>query len=446
MLKLVTICSKYRLQFLILSVLASVSCQKTPIQFGQIYVDNSFSNVVLVDTLSMQLSTVYYDSVATSGSADILAGNYTDNIFGKIAAKSFFELAPPGTTTLALNTTFDSIQLILIPNKSYFGDTTYPVRLSVYQLQSPIAFPIYQSQFYNHSDFPVLPYPVGSLNTQFYPNITDSVFIPLSYAMGDSLFNLIKNNDFIIQNTSAFIPYFSGLQLASSPGGNHAIYGFKDSVTMRVYYHQTDVFIVNEFIDFKFYNNDNTQFNEVTSDRTGTPVAAFNNNNNEIASPATGNSVYLQYLIGLVPKIKFPTIRSLLLRPDYVKILKAELIVEPVINTYNPNSPLPPSLVAFSTDQYNLPGPPLISPATGSSYQTGNLFVDYLYNQNTSYTYDVTSYLQQQIAIGYANQNGLLLIPPAPAWIQSFNRAVFGDQNNTQSSIQLKLYYVSVTP
>jgi hypothetical protein len=69
-----------------------------------------------------------------------------------------------------------------------------------------------------------------------------------------------------------------------------------------------------------------------------------------------------------------------------------------------------------------------------------------LYNQNTSYTYDVTSYLQQQIAIGYANQNGLLLIPPAPAWIQSFNRAVFGDQNNTQSSIQLKLYYVSVTP
>jgi hypothetical protein len=446
MLKFVTNFSKYRLQFLILSVLVSVSCQKTPIQFGQLYVDNSFSNIVLVDTLSMQLSTVYYDSVATSGSATILAGNYTDNIFGKIAAKSFFELAPPGTTTLALNSTFDSIQLILVPDKSYFGDTTFPMKLSVYQLQSPITFPIYQSQFYNNTDFPIQPSPIGTLNTQFYPNITDSVFIPLSNTIGDSLFNLIKNNDYIIQNTSAFIPYFSGLQLASGPGGNHAIYGFKDSVTMRVYYHQTDVFIENKFIDFKFYNNDNTQFNEVTSDRTGTPVAAFNNNKNEISSSVTGNTVYLQYLSGLVPKIKFPTVRSLLLRPDYVSILKAELIVEPVMNTYNPNSPLPPSLVAFTTDQNNLLGPPLISPATGNSYQTGNLFVDYLYNENTSYTYDVTSYLQQQLSIGYANQNGLLLVPPSPNWAKSFNRAVFGDQKNTQSSIQLKLYYVSVTP
>ncbi|HEX7458361.1 MAG TPA: hypothetical protein VF301_08000, partial [Ginsengibacter sp.] len=74
--KIVTIFLKYRLQFLILSALAQISCEKTKIQFGQAYVNNTFSNLVLVDTLSTQLTTVYSDSVATSGSGVILAGNY----------------------------------------------------------------------------------------------------------------------------------------------------------------------------------------------------------------------------------------------------------------------------------------------------------------------------------------------------------------------------------
>ncbi|MGH2563544.1 MAG: hypothetical protein ACRDE5_03460, partial [Ginsengibacter sp.] len=93
-------------------------------------------------------------------------------------------------------------------------------------------------------------------------------------------------------------------------------------------------------------------------------------------------------------------------------------------------------------DQTNTLGTTLTN-ATGG-YQTGNLVVDYLYNENTMYDYDVTSYLQQQILITYANQNGLLLVPPSTTWLTTLNRAVFGDQKNVQGSIQLKLYYVSV--
>ncbi|HEX7457112.1 MAG TPA: hypothetical protein VF301_01635, partial [Ginsengibacter sp.] len=62
------------------------------------------------------------------------------------------------------------------------------------------------------------------------------------------------------------------------------------------------------------------------------------------------------------------------------------------------------------------------------------------------YDYDVTSYLQQQILVSSANQNGLMLVPPSTAWISTLNRAVIGDQKNAQGSIQLKLYYVSVNP
>ena len=228
----------------------------------------------------------------------------------------------------------------------------------------------------------------------------------------------------------------------------HAVYGFKDSVIMRLHYHVTAVFTQSKFLDFAFYNSDNKQFNEVKSDKTGTPLAVFNSTNKEIISTATGNRAYSQYLTGFIAKVKFPTLRSLLLRPDYVKILRAELIIHPLKNSYNSITPLPPQLLAVTTDQSNNMGPALsYATSTGSpATQTGNLVVDQLYNENTTYTYDVTSYLQQLILVSSSNQNGLLLVPPNPTSISTLNRVIIGDQKNTNGAIQLKLYYVSINP
>ncbi len=315
--------------------------------------------------------------------------------------------------------------------------------LSVYQLKSQYFFPLYQSQFYNNTDFDVDPTPLGSTNVLIYPNITDSVSIRLTDAMGQNLFNLYKSNDYVLQTTTNFLPYFKGLQLAPSPTGMSAVYGFNDSVIMRLHYHETDVFPESKFLDFPFYNSDNKQFNQVKTDRTGTPVAVFNSTNKELVSSSTGNNVFTQTLTGFMAKIKFPTLRNLVLRPDYVKILKAELILQPVKNSYGLFTPLPPNLSAFTTDQSNLLGAPL-SFSTG--VQTGNLVVDPIYNENTSYTYDITSYLQQQVLIGSSNQNGLLFAPPSPASISTLNRVVFGDQKNKLGSIKLNVYYVSVNP
>ena len=103
---------------------------------------------------------------------------------------------------------------------------------------------------------------------------------------------------------------------------------FMTVVIMRLHYHETDVFPQSKFLDFPFYNNDNKQFNQVKSDRTGTPLSVFNSTNKEIVSTSTGNSAFTQILTGFMAKIKFPTLRSLLLRPDFVKILKAELIIQ----------------------------------------------------------------------------------------------------------------------
>ncbi|MDQ2862227.1 MAG: DUF4270 domain-containing protein [Bacteroidota bacterium] len=437
---------RYTFLFLIMVVGFFTGCQKTPIQFGEAYVDNSYSNIILVDTLTPQLSTIYTDSVATSASGKILVGSYTDNIFGKITTKSFFEVSPPAVADLETSATFDSLELIIRPDKSYYGDTTFPAKISVYQVTNNLTFPLYKTQFYNNTDFPVDPISLGSFNALIYPNHTDSIAIRLSDAKGLELFNLYRTKDVSMQSTTNFLNYFKGLQVSSSPSGMHAVYGFNDSAKMRLHYHVTGVFTESKYLDFSFYNADNTQFNQVKSDRTGTPLAVFNSSNKEVASTATNGEAYLQYLTGFTPKIQFPSIRTLLLRPDYVKILKAELIIHTIDNSYNGYMPLPPKLYASPTDLSNVFGSPLTNKSDGS-YQTGSLLLDPIYQENTSYIYDVTSYLQQLVQVSATNNgNGLLLLPPSPANITTLNRMVIGNKQNTKGSIQLKLYYVSVNP
>ena len=153
---------KYCLLSLILPAFILFGCNKPQIQFGEAYVNNNYSNIVLVDTLSAKLSTIYRDSVITSGSSSILVGKYSDDFFGTTTAKSFIELQPPPVVMLDSKAVYDSVALILRPNKSYYGDTTSVSQMAVYQLTNPLNFPQNQSQFYNKTNFPVDATPLGT--------------------------------------------------------------------------------------------------------------------------------------------------------------------------------------------------------------------------------------------------------------------------------------------
>lgn len=435
-------CFKYCLLLLILPAFILFSCNKPQIQFGEAYVNNNYTNIVLVDTLSASLSTVYRDSVITSGSSVVLVGQYNNQVFGKTTAKSFLQLQPPAIAPLDSKAVYDSVVLILRPNKTYYGDTTSVSQISVYQLSNPLNFPQNQGVFYNKTNFPVNATPLGTKTMVISPKRTDSVLIKLSDAKGKELYDLYNAGDASVQNSNNFINYFKGLQIAPGTAGMNAIYGFYDTVTMRIYYHINGLFNTSQKLDFKYYNGDSKQFNQVLTDRSGTPLAGFGGADKEVSSTLTNNSSYLQYITGFTPKIMFPTLRSLLLRSDYLKILKAELIVKPLTQYTSGPTPLPPLLYAYTTDQTNsLQEPLFIASSTG--YQNGSLVIDPIYNSNTSYSYDVTAYLQQLITIGYANQKGLLLIQPSPASISNFNSLILGDKNNPGGALQLKVYYVS---
>ena len=430
------------LTFFSLILSLTIGCQKTAIQYGQQYIDNGITNIILVDSISPVVSTIYKDSVPTSQSGALQVGSYTDAFFGKTTANSYLQLTIPTLTDLRDNAQYDSLVLLMKCNGAYYGDTTLPVSISVNQLTQEIKFTENQTSFYNINSWPANSSPLGTRTLQLRPLTGDSANIRLSDAKGLELYNMIKTKDPILKDNILFTDYLKGLKISSTSNNN--IFGFKDSVVMRLYYHQTDITRDSKYFDFAFFNKP-LQFNHITADRSGTPLAALNTQNNEISSTSTGNVGYLQPATGLYLKISFPTIRKLLERSDFVKIIRADLVVKPVINSYNGYFPLPPVLNGAETDGANEPGLSLTSVANGAaSLETGNLAIDDIYGTNTNYTYDVTGYLQQEINNAAINKDGILLLPPSTTRFSTLNRLVIGDFQNVKSKIQLNVYYISV--
>ena len=435
------ILTKYRSTFLLLFLFAA-ACQKTAIQYGEQYVDNGVTNIILVDSIQPVLSTIYKDSVITSQSNGLLVGNYADSYFGKISSSAYLQLAPPPLTDLLNNAAYDSLALLMKCNGSYYGDTTMPVSLAVQQLDQEIKFNENQSYFYNITFFPASAPPLGSKTFVLRPLNGDSANIRMSDTKGQELYDMIKTKSAVLKDNVQFTDYIKGLHIYAGSGGT--VFGFKDSVVLRLYYHQTDITRDNKYFDFTFYNKP-LQYNRITANRSGTPLAALNTQNNELLSAATGNASYLQSATGIYMKVSFPTIRKLLERSDFVKIIRADLVVKPLANSFNGFYPLPPLLYAATTDGGNEPGALLSAVTNGTAAtETGKLSIDAVYGINTNYTYDVTGYLQQQINNAAINKDGLLLIPPTDTRYASLQRMVAGDAQNAKNKLQLNVYYISV--
>jgi hypothetical protein len=257
--------------------------------------------------------------------------------------------------------------------------------------------------------------------------------------MGEELFNLLYRQSDTITNAATFRGYFKGLTVYPDTSMPGAVYGFMDSMYLRIYYHEPGVVVTEHSTDFGIVNQ-YTQFNQIKVNRIGTPTEKLTRFTPELQSTASGNQAFLQPITSLYVKLLFPTISNLATYPDYLAVMKAELVVKPVQGTYSPTFELPPLVNLSLTNEGNGIGAQLPS---GS----GNLSIDYLYGTNTNYSYDITPYIQNAIRQGgqVNAKDGLILATPAATFNIMFNRAVIGNAYNTQTSnqISLKIYYAS---
>ena len=258
-------------------------------------------------------------------------------------------------------------------------------------------------------------------------------------SMGAQLFDLLYRRSDTITNPVTFRGYFKGLAVYPDTSLPGAVYGFKDSMYLRIYYHEPGVVVTEHSTDFGIVNQF-TQFNQIKSNRIGTPTEKLTRLTPELQSTASGNESFLQPISSLYIKLLFPTISTLASYQDYLAVMKAELVIKPVQGTYSPTFALPPLVNLSLTNEGN---------GIGSQLPNGSASVkiDYLYGTNTNYTYDITGYIQNAIRQGAQvnAKDGLILVTPAALFNTTFNRAVIGNSLNTQKSnqISLKIYYAS---
>jgi len=443
-------------QFLAITALLATAgtcgCTKKDIQYGGQFVDGAYTQIIQLDSLTPALSTIYTDSFATAGLGTALLGNISDSAVGEMTMSSYFELAPPtysGTATTYQGATLDSVCLVMaLDSGKYAGDTTLPFQVGIYQLKQQIS-PGSDATLYNHDSFLAETTPLATGSKILRPDLPgtpDSMSIRLSDNFGQQLLDLLIQKNIAIQSVNQFLPYFKGLKIA--PIGNNKIaYGFKDSIALRVYYKTPALPEATQHIAAFTLNDATHQFNHIDILRKGSLAAAgISLTNPVIPSDSSGHNALLQTLAGYMIKIQFPSIQTLVQKAGFLKIIAAQLYLQPTDQGTVRTFALPPQLNLFTTDLNNGFGSQLTDNA--GSALSGNLVIDY---QNTSglgtyYSFDITSYLSTLMRDNTANalKKGLLLTGPYANRYNSFNRLQLGDAHGTKGKATLKIQYLSV--
>jgi hypothetical protein len=420
-----------------ISLIFFFSCSKDDFNIGSEFVESK-SSISIIDTFNVELSTVLFDSIETSGDTTILIGNHSDTMLGKISCNSAFEVTIPSEKDFEINDVFDSLCLILLPNDYYFGDTLQRHSFSVHRLLSDLE--TYSDGYlYNTTQVSFQTEALGNYEWFPRPNHTDSIFILLDDSFGQELFDIYMGDD---EFTTAieFLEYFKGFYIQSDTLNTNSVIGFNaSSAVMRMYYHRYGEQKEDLAVDFQL-NNTDEQFNQIATDFSKSNfLSGINSENNVLKATQTRNLAFMQLGSGLTQKILFPSLNEFLLF-EATALLKAELVIYPEKTSYQ-DFLLPEELVLYKTDKYNNFLEVVYDEDGNTVYSS--LTKDELYYENTSYTFDITQYINDQIDNKYFDpNNGLLVFSGTGNLSSTLERLII---SSNASSPKLKLYCVNYT-
>jgi hypothetical protein len=434
--------------FLLISFLFA-SCDKVDVDFGNANPSGD-PDVTYYNDYQVSLQTLQVDSFLTSSQNTFTIGYHRDPVFGTIHAGSYAQVElPTNNPIVGENVSFDSLELILNPKGNYYGDTTLPINIKVYQLTQEIqnSTNLNNNNFYNTSSFgydTTTTNLLGQQSIRVSPLNGTAVSVQLSNALGQDLLNKLQTGATEISNQIDFVNYFNGLYIDVDSNSTNSLYTFTSSggLIMRLYYSLHGIVSVPKSIDFPYTAS--RQFSHIDYNRTGTNLSSsfppFINNVSLQNSSLSGDKAYLNSSTGDYIKISFPNLLNLETLYPYIKVLSAQLVIPPSPGTFNYPYQLPPVLTLYQTDKNNALESFI---SVGSGPATGNLFIDNLNGQSTEYTYDVTTFINTVIGQGISSTSALILSPEGTLGDQSLTRLIVNDQNSAKG-IQLKLYILGL--
>ncbi len=431
---------KQRILILIAFFIILAACAENDEYFslGSDFLESN-TNIIMIDTFQVDLSTFIIDSLPTSAVDTLLLGYYKDDVFGQIYCNSYFEFGLPEAININDDDNYDSVTLSMEYSSYSFGDTLLPIQFSVHLLSEEIELRE-TNYLYNTSEFAFHEDPLATYSLIPHPSNSESnVQFRLDDVFGEELFELLKNDDDLINSESAFIQHFKGIAIVSDTTTSNAIVSFVSSdatININVHYHRSnELSILDVTAAFPLVNSDK-QFSNINHNFSGTLLEKISNQREDIPSSELEGKAFVQGGIGLMTKIQFPTMNDFLMLENSF-ILKAELFIRPAAGTYNLID-LPESIYLYNTNKNNDFGSVVYN--SDGSMLTSLFSYDEFYNDETYYQFDITEFIKNELSDSYFDtEHGLLISLSDERYLCSFDRMVFEDQSIKP---ELRIFFV----
>ncbi|KLT64952.1 DUF4270 domain-containing protein [Pedobacter sp. BMA] len=461
--------TKQDLLTLLISLFLFASC-KNPDGVGlDIDSNTAITGNLVVSNVTTQI--VKEADISTIALARYPIGYMNDPVFGKTEASIAMTVAPPTTLAQDFGTspTLDSAVLVLsLPTTDavtkFYGDTTSSIySVDIYQLTNNITkyknsdVQAHNSQLLGNfrgkinPNTPVKIYDIVTAAADTIKNMPAQLRIPLNKAfIQQQIMNLAITN---FTTNAKFANIFKGLyaqinKTTSSGTGGIAFIDFSSSTSyLQLVYKHTNTSSGIDTTSVNFPIGTSSTALPITAtishDYTGTPVQT-----QLLAPTAEYQTTYLQGLVGVKTKIKFPDLAKFNSTYGKSVVNKADLIIE-----LGSGTSVYPFLAAqrLSLYRWDLAE----QPANISDYtsyvanSTPALFGGYFDSINNRYIFNVTNYVQTLID-GTIEDNGTFLAPTSYTLFEttptatSAERAIIGAKTTTTNKIKLNIYYTKI--
>ncbi|MBI9064876.1 MAG: DUF4270 family protein [Marinilabiliaceae bacterium] len=423
------------------SVLLTSGCSDGALDLGDSFVSTP-TYTALIDSVSISLSTIRADSVATSGTETGLVGYYQHPSLGGQEAVSYFSISPSEDFTWdTKKDVFDSITFVVHPSGYSIGDTTSTFHLQVHQLSEEIEKhddgKLYNVSHFGYDENKVL----GKKSFNPFPKRKKKLEVKLDDALAQSIIDFMVTNHDHSDKTTLFREAYKGFALTCDTNLTRSVLGLSatdELASIRLYSHQVGIEMEEKERNF-LLESSTKQFTQIINHNPNTIYNSLENGKDKLNESATNASSLLQSGSGYMVRVDFPYLNNLLEIKSEGRIVKAELIIRPLIGTFK-HYELPPTLYLAEVNKVNNIER-YFTDADGNPI-AAMLVVDKMYNETTCYKYDVTSYLNYRITEPIIDsQTGLMIVLPDDLNNKSLDHVTFGGHTNVQSQSELHIYY-----
>jgi len=387
---------------------------------------NNQTYIVKLDTFTCENSTIFLDSFVTSGNEKMLIGYYYDTLIGSINCLSVFQIGLPSSYPSYYDQ-LDSASLIIKTDGYSFGDTTYSCFYEVYSLREYPDIEIGSGYYYNTTNINVKAR-IGSKKFKPYPNIDKELSIPIDYIFASELFyGLIEQNDYF-QSNENFLKFLPGLVIKSDSIHTKSIIRYlasSNNVLLRLYIKQKELINESYTIDFPIINT-SYQFNIIKGN-------SIKNINNILK---INNISFIYSGLGIFSRFDFPHLNYLLLEGNF-KVLKAVLNFKPYVQYTNTNE-LTDSLVFGRINNQNKIESFFYD--SQGNYLMPELNIDKLYNENTWYSIDITTFVNTGFNKRWFNPEEGIFVCFHPANLYTSFKCMYIDGKNVRLDLYLLKY------